>query len=67
MPPTATAVHIAIELSTTSWLIGTRLPGAEKSRMQRLSAGDVAGLLALIAELRARAEDGPTRDDRVLL
>ena len=51
----ANAVHVAIELSTTVWLIGTRLPGVEKPRMHRLPAGDVAGLLALVAELRTRA------------
>ena len=55
MTSPATAVHVAVELSTTCWLVGTRLPGAEKPRMHRLPAGDVAGLLALVAELRARA------------
>ena len=47
-------VTIAIELSTSVWLVGTRLPGAAKSRMHRITAGDTAALLTLIGELRAR-------------
>ncbi len=48
-------IHIAIELSVSSWLVAVRLPGAEKSRLHRITGGDTTALLALIAELRARA------------
>ena len=55
MTPASNTVHVAIELSNTVWLVGTRLPGAEKPRMHRLAAGDVTELLRLLAELRSRA------------
>src|SRR3954465_13583643 len=53
--PSKNIVHIAIELSVSSWLVAARLPGAEKSRLHRITGGDTTALLALIAELRARA------------
>jgi transposase len=53
--PSGNIIHIAIELSVSSWLVAARLPGAEKSRLHRLTGGDTTALLALIAELRARA------------
>jgi len=48
-------VHVAIELSVSSWLVAARLPGAEKSRLHRIDGGDTTALLALIAELLLRA------------
>jgi transposase len=54
MTPSANTIHVAIELSNTLWLVGTRLPGTGKPRMYRLAAGDVTGLLTLLADLRAR-------------
>jgi hypothetical protein len=33
--PSESTVHIAIELSVSSWLVAARLPGAEKSRLRR--------------------------------
>ena len=51
--------HIAIELSTSLWLVATRLPGVAKSRMHRIDAGDTAALLALVNDLRARPSNGP--------
>lgn len=53
--PSENTVHIAIELSVSSWLVAARLPGAEKARLHRVEGGDTAALLALIAELRSRA------------
>src|SRR3954447_9714490 len=53
--PSENIVRIAIELSVSSWLVAARLPGADKSRLHRLTGGDTTALLALIAELRARA------------
>src|SRR5712675_2134934 len=53
--PSESTVHIAIELSVSSWLVAARLPGAEKSRLHRIEGGDTAALLGLFAELRSRA------------
>lgn len=50
-------VHIAIELSLSSWLVAARQPGAEKSRLYRIEGGDTAALLSLIADLRSRASN----------
>lgn len=48
-------IHLAIELSVSSWLVAARLPGIEKSRLHRIEGGDTTALLTLIGELRARA------------
>ena len=53
--PSENTVHIAIELSFSSWLVAARLAGAKKSRLHRIEGGDTGALLALIAELRSRA------------
>ena len=53
--PSENIIHIAIELSVSSWLVAARLPDADKSRLHRLEGGDAAALLAHIAELRPRA------------
>src|SRR5271154_5883313 len=52
-------IRIAIELSVSSWLVAVRLPGADKSRLRRIEAGDTTALLALIGELRSRASAKP--------
>src|SRR5436309_5321315 len=57
--PSESVVHVAIELSVSSWLIAARLPGAEKSRLHRIEGGDTAALLAFFAELRSRASAEP--------
>jgi transposase len=48
-------VLVAIELSLSSWLVGVRFPGVEKSQMHRVEGGDAEALLALITALRSRA------------
>ncbi len=53
--PSAKTVHVAIELSSSTWLIAARLPGAEKSRLHRVEGGDSTALLALLAELGQQA------------
>jgi transposase len=58
MPSNENTIHVAIELSTSLWLVGTRLPGAAKSRMHRIAAGDTAALLTLVGDLRARPVNG---------
>jgi transposase len=61
MPLNDNTIYIAIELSTSAWLIGTRLPGAAKSRMHRVDAGDITALLTLLGALRARPVKGADR------
>ena len=53
--PSETTIHVALELSVSSWLVATRPPGAGKSRLHHIEGGDTTALLALIAELRTRA------------
>lgn len=40
MSVSATTIYVAIELSNTVWLVGTRLPGAAKATMQSSSLSD---------------------------
>ena len=56
MMPSENKVLIAIELSVSSWFVAARLPGSEKSRLHRVEGGDTTALLALIRDLRSRAE-----------
>jgi transposase len=50
-------IHLAIELSCSTWLVAARLPGDEKPRLRRIVGGDTAALLALISSLRTRVAD----------
>jgi len=50
------AVFIAAELSKSSWLLAAQGMPSGKASSHRLEAGDVGGLLALIARLRLREE-----------
>ena len=52
--PSENTVHIAIELSFSSWLVAVRLPSAKKSALHRIEGGNTGALLALIAELCSR-------------
>jgi transposase len=58
-------IHVAIELSNSLWLVGARLPGAERSRMRRITSGDTVALLALISDLRSRHSGGRDRSIEV--
>ncbi|WP_373486554.1 IS110 family transposase [Blastomonas sp.] len=51
---TSDTILVALELSNSLWLVGTRMPGAQKSHMHRVTAGDTAALLALVEALRSR-------------
>jgi transposase len=53
--PSDNIVHVAIELSSSTWLVAARLPLAEKSRLHRIEAGDTMALLAWLAELGQQA------------
>ena len=52
------AVHLAIELSASTWLVAAHLPGCDKPHVHRIDGGDTAALLALISSLRARVAPG---------
>jgi len=48
-------IFIAIELSQKSWLVTLHSPDRERISRHKLEGGDHAGLLALLASVRARA------------
>jgi transposase len=51
------AIFVSLELSRSNWLVTSLSPGkGEKMSMHGITAGDVAGLMKLFAELRRRAE-----------
>jgi hypothetical protein len=50
------ALFIALELSGKSWLVATCAPGDVKVSKRTLTAGDGKGLLALLDNLRGKAE-----------
>jgi hypothetical protein len=45
-------IHLAIELSTSTWLVAAQMPTSEKIRLHRIHAGDAAALLELIKKLQ---------------
>ncbi len=47
-------IHVAIELSQTTWLVAARLPGVEKPQLHRIAGGDTTALLTLFSSLRKR-------------
>jgi hypothetical protein len=47
-------IHLAIELSASTWLVASKLPTSEKTGLHRMVAGDSPALLALIADLRKK-------------
>ena len=51
---TSNTILVALELSNSLWLVGTRMPGARKSHMHRVNAGDTAALLSLLSGLQSR-------------
>jgi len=51
------AIFVSLELSRSNWLVTSLSPGkGEKMSKQSVTAGDVAGLMKLFAELRRKAE-----------
>ena len=49
-------IFVAIEVSLSSWVVGLRDPVSGKLGIRRFMGGDVAGLSALIARKRRKAE-----------
>ena len=48
-------IFVAIELSQKTWLVTLHSPDRDRISRHKLEGGDHAGLLALIAQVRARA------------
>jgi transposase len=53
---TNASVFVSLELSCSTWLVTSLAPGSDKMSKHTVSGGDGAGLLQLLARLRARAE-----------
>ena len=53
--PLFDTIHVALELSTSVWLVAARLPASDTCRMHRLAGGDTAGLLTLLDDLRRQS------------
>ena len=47
-------IHVAIELSQSTWLVAARLPQANKPKVFRVPGGQAPALLALLSFLRGR-------------
>jgi transposase len=70
--PTATrpednTLFVALELSRKVWLIATSAPAEAKISKRTVAAGDGTGLLALLTELREKAERRLGRSVRVMV
>ena len=53
---TNASVFVSLELSCSTWLVTSLAPGSDKMSKHTVAGGDAAGLLQLLARLRARAE-----------
>jgi transposase len=51
-----TWLYVALELSRSSWLIGSNTPGSDRISKHQIPAADTTALLALLKRLKARAE-----------
>lgn len=61
------AITASLELSTKTWIVTSHTPGSEKLSVHTQEAGDGAGLLALFARLRAKAERSLGRPVEVIV
>src|ERR1700745_1314650 len=50
-----TALFVALELSRSTWLIGSSMPGSDRISRHQGRAADTSALCALLKRLRARA------------
>jgi transposase len=51
-----TALFVALELSRSTWLIGSSMPGSDRISRHQVRAADTTALLALLKRLKARGE-----------
>jgi transposase len=54
--PQQATLHVSLELSRSTWLVTSLAPGSKKMSKHTTPGGDGAALLALLARLRAKAE-----------
>jgi transposase len=47
-------IHLAIELSCSTWLVAAQMPGADRASLHRIDGGDATALLALVTSLRSK-------------
>ena len=52
-----TALFVALELSRSTWLIGSSRPGSDRISKHQVRAADTTALLVLLKRLKARAGD----------
>jgi transposase len=50
------ALFVALELSRSTWLIGSNTPGSDRISKHQVPAADMTALLALLKRLKVRAE-----------
>src|SRR5512144_880662 len=60
-------IHLAIELSCSTWLVAARLPGDEKPRLHRLGGGYRRPVGAYLVAARSRRGSARLADRRHLL
>src|SRR4030088_3257478 len=61
------AIFVSLELSRSTWLVTSLSPGkGEKMSKHSVTAGNVAELLTLFAELRRKAEVRPGQGYRIV-
>jgi transposase len=60
-------VFVAVELSKSAWLLASQASPSGKMSSHRLDGGDVAGLLALLRRLQARAQRADGQEVQVVL
>jgi transposase len=51
-----TSLFLALELSRSTWLMGSSAPGSDRISKYQVPAGDTTAFLALVKRLKARAE-----------
>lgn len=62
------AIFVSMELSKSTWLVTSLSPGGgERMSKHSVCAGDVAGLMARLAELRAKAAARTGRDFGIIV
>ncbi len=62
--PDDRSVFVALELSRSLWLVAINAPGSDRISKYRMTAGDAAALLNVLARVKGQAErhnDGPVR------
>lgn len=70
MPPMTaggeSTIHVAIELSQSTWLVAARLPQANKPNLFRIPGGQASALLALLSSLRIRVAAKTRRPAKIV-